>query len=105
MSRYTSEDSTIDGCFLKLSNAFERKDHGELLRKIENFKVLTHIYRIVEFILSYALAAVKYEDKISEMWQIFRGGRQDGVLSAFLFIVQRPKGKKELINRSNPYLA
>ena len=85
ISRYTSEGSTIYACFLDLSKAFERVDHGKLLRKIKKFKVPSHIYRMIEFILSYTRTSVKYEDEFSEIWQISRGVRQGGVLSAFLF--------------------
>ena len=60
-------------------------DYGKLLRKIEKHKAPTHIYRKIEFILSYTRAYVKCDDEFSKMWQISRGVRHGGVSSAFLF--------------------
>ena len=47
----------------------------------------THIYRIIESILSYTRTSLEYEDDLSEMWQTYRCVRQDGVLYAFSFIL------------------
>ena len=77
-------DSCIYGCLLDLSKAFERVDHRKLLKVLEG-RLPTFVVALIERILFCSKICVTYNECFSSSWNIVRGVRQGGVISAFLF--------------------
>ena len=77
-------DSCIYGCLLDLSKAFERVDHRKLLTVLER-RLPTFVVALIERILFCSKICVTYNECFSSSWNIVRGVRQGGVISAFLF--------------------
>ena len=85
--KYSTEGSTAYSCFLDISKAFERVNHGLLLEKRRLKCLSTHTIGLLEFFLSNSCISVKYANATSRSWEALRGFRQGGVLSAHLLII------------------
>ena len=84
ISKYISEGSTVYTSFLDLRKAFERVNHRKLL-KFKNLNVLPYILKILQVLFRNSQVSVKYGEIFSDKWNLERGVRQGGILSAFLF--------------------
>ena len=87
INKYISEGSPVYACFLDLSKAFERLTHDKLLDKLKEKSVPSYIINLINIMFLNSFVSVKYDDVISKKWNLKRGVRQGGVLSAFLFCV------------------
>ena len=87
INKYISEGSPVYACFLDLSKAFERLTHDKLLDKLKEKSVPSYIINLINIMFLNSFVSVKYDDAISKKWNLKRGVRQGGVLSAFLFCV------------------
>ena len=85
ISKYISEGSTVYTSFLDLSKAFERVNHRKLLVKLKNLNVPPYILKILLVLFRNSQVSVKYGEIFSDKWNLERGVRQGGILSAFLF--------------------
>ena len=85
--KYVSEGSTVYTSFLDLSKSFERVNHRKLLLKLKNFNVPPYILKILQVLFRNSQVSVKYGEIFSDKWNLERGVRQGGILSAFLFCV------------------
>jgi hypothetical protein len=78
---------SVFSCFLDLSKAFERVQHKFLLQILNDRKLPHHIVNIFSSIFSNSTAQVYFNGSFSNIWNITRGVRQGGIMSAFLFNV------------------
>ena len=85
LMKYKFEGSTVYCCFLDLSKAFERVKHDRLIDKLYTRYVPTYLISIIKNIFSGSSVSVLYEDEYSESWNLVRGVRQGGIISAYLF--------------------
>ena len=83
ISKYISEGSTVYTNFLDLSKAFERVNHRKLLLKLKNLNVPPYILKILQVLFRNSQVSVKYGEIFSDKWNLERGVRQGGILSAF----------------------
>ena len=87
INKYISEGSPVYACFLELSKAFERLTHDKMLDKLKEKSVPCYIINLINIMFLNSFVSVKYDDAVSKKWNLKRGVRQGGVLSAFLFCV------------------
>ena len=87
VGRYITEGSAVYACFLDMRKAFERVDHGRLLKKLESRNVPAYHLDLLRVMFINSYVSVKYNDAMSRKWNLKRGVRQGGILSAFLFYV------------------
>ena len=87
VSRYIFNSSSVYGCFLDASKAFDLVDHGKLFTKLCHrglpspiLCLLINWYSLQEF-------RVRWGDFYSEPFGVSNGVRQGGVLSPVLFAV------------------
>ena len=85
--KYNNEGSAIYACFLDMSKAFERVDHEILLRKLTESTLPRYIVNCIRSLLKNAVAHVSCNSADSRAWNITKGVRQGGVLSAHLFSI------------------
>ena len=85
LMKYKFEGSTVYCCFLDLSKAFERVKHDRLIDKLYTRNVPTYLISIIKNIFSGSSVSVLYEGEYSESWNLVRGVRQGGIISAYLF--------------------
>ena len=85
LMKYKYEGSTVYCCFLDLSKAFERVKHDRLIDKLYTRNVPTYLISIIKNIFSGSSVSVLYEGEYSESWNLVRGVRQGGIISAYLF--------------------
>ena len=85
LMKYKFEGSTVYCCFLYFSKAFERVKHVRLIDKLYTRNVPTYLISIIKNIFSGSSVSVLYEGEYSESWNLVRGIRQGGIISAYLF--------------------
>ena len=85
LMKYKFEGSTVYCCFLELSKAFERVKHDRLIDKLYTRYFPTYLISIIKNIFSGSSVSVLYEGEYSESWNLVRGVRQGGIISAYLF--------------------
>ena len=82
---YTHSHSSVYGCFLDISKAFDTVDHSIMINELHKRGVPVCFVNIIEHWYNNQFVSVKYNDSLSQEWQISNGVRQGGVLSGFLF--------------------
>ena len=87
VSRYCLNGSTVFGCFLDASKAFDRVDHSLLFKKLLNKDLPPAVVRILLTWYTDQKAGVMWNGSISHKFSISNGVRQGGVLSPILFTV------------------
>ena len=97
ISNYVEDGSTIYACFLDMSKAFERINHSILLQKLQISTLPEFVVNAIHSILSNGCAKVSCHGKESDEWNILKGARQGGVLSAQLFNIYVDEILRELL--------
>ena len=87
ISRYCKNGSTVHGCFLDASKAFDRVDHSLLFKKLLQRKLSPVVVRILLTWYMNQRAGVLWNGSFSHRFSISNGVRQGGVLSPILFTV------------------
>jgi hypothetical protein len=87
VSRYIFNGSTVLGCFLDASKAFDLVDHGKLFSKLQHRGLPTPILRFLVNWYSLQEMRVRWGGCLSEPFGVSNGVRQGGVLSPVLFAV------------------
>ena len=87
LRNYIQKKNVVYGCFMDMSRAFERVNHNLLISKIRASNIPVFIANIVQSILSSSSACVNFNGHFSNNWQLSRGVRQGGVLSAHLYSI------------------
>ncbi len=82
---YRSKSSPIYICFLDASKAFDRVNHGILLKKLINRNLPNIVIRILHVWYSCQCFYVKWGFRISSPFPATNGVRQGGILSPVLF--------------------
>ena len=98
---YTDQGSTIYACFLDLSKAFERINHSLLLQKLHETTLPKHIINAIEIMLSSGSVKVNSHGCFSQEWNIAKGARQGGVLSALLFNIYVDSILQEMLRQDH----
>ena len=73
--------------FLRFSKAFERVNHRKLLLKLKKLNVPPTILKVLQVLFRNSQVSVKYLEIFSDKWNLERGVKEGGILSAFLFCV------------------
>ena len=87
IGRYTMNDSTVYGCFLDASKAFDRVNHTVLFHKLLEKKLSPGILRTLLFWYSEQKVSVRWNNFSSNEFTVSNGVRQGGVLSPILFTI------------------
>ena len=87
ISRYCNNGSTVHGCFLDASKAFDRVDHSVLFKKLLQRNLSPVVVRILLTWYMDQIAGVLWSGSFSYKLSISNGVRQGGVLSPILFTV------------------
>ena len=87
LRNYIQKKNVVYGCFMDMSRAFERVNHNLLISKIRASNIPVFIANIVQSILSSSSARVNFNGQFSNNWQLSRGVRQGGILSAYLYSI------------------
>ena len=87
ISRYCNNGSTVHGCFLDASKAFDRVDHSILFKKLLQRNLSPVVVRILLTWYMDQRAGVLWNGSFSYKFSISNGVRQGGVLSPILFTV------------------
>ena len=87
IARYCNNGSTVHGCFLDASKAFDRVDHSLLFRKLLQRHLSPVVVRILLSWYMNQRATVLWNGSLSHKFSISNGVRQGGVLSPILFTI------------------
>ena len=85
IGRYNVHDSTVYGCFLDASKAFDRVDHSLLFDKLLKRKLSLVVARTLLAWYSQQKVSISWNSSLSDKFSITNGVRQGGVLSPILF--------------------
>ena len=87
IGRYNVHDSTVYGCFLDASKAFDRVDHSLLFDKLLKGKLSPVVARTLLAWYSQQKVSISWNSSLSDKFSITNGVRQGGVLSPILFTI------------------
>ena len=87
INEYVSGGSSVHTCFIDLSKAFERVNHTILINKLVLLGLPAYFIEILKSIFSGSSVSVHWQGVLSRQWNVCRGVRQGGVLSAYLFVL------------------
>ena len=87
ISRYIHNCSSVHGCFLDASKAFDLVDHGILFQKLIDRGLPLAIIRFLSSWYSSQMMRVRWDKSLSNSFSVSNGVRQGGVLSPILFSV------------------
>ena len=87
ISRYIHNGSSVHGCFLDASKAFDLVDHGILFQKLIDRGLPLAIVRFLSSWYSSQMMRVRWDKSLSNSFSVSNGVRQGGVLSPILFSV------------------
>ena len=87
ISRYTFNGSSVYGCFLDVSKAFDRVDYNILFEKLSHRSLPPVVVRLLQYWYSKQTMSTKWKSSRSESFGVSNGVRQGGVLSPILFTV------------------
>ena len=97
VSRYINNGSKVLGCFLDVSKAFDKVDHGLLFQKLEERGLPPTILNFLIQWYSTQKMSVQWSHNChSSGFSVSNGVRKGGVLSPFLFAVYLDSLLKEL---------
>ena len=87
VSRYIHRGSSVLGCFLDASKAFDLVDHGMLFDKLLTRGLPVSIVRFLSSWYYAQQMCVRWNSSVSDSFHVSNGVRQGGVLSPMLFAV------------------
>ena len=87
VGRYCYNDSSVYGCFLDASKAFDRVDHLLLFNKLLHRNLPPAVVRVLLAWYTDQKAGVRWNGSLSNKFSISNGVRQGGVLSPILFTI------------------
>ena len=87
ISRYIHNGSSVHGCFLDASKAYDLVDHGILFQKLIDRGLPLAIVRFLSSWYSSQMMRVRWDKSLSNSFSVSNGVRQGGVLSPILFSV------------------
>ena len=87
IGRYNVHDSTVYGCFLDASKAFDRVGHSLLFDKLLKRKLSPVVARTLLAWYSQQKVSISWNSSLSDKFSITNGVRQGGVLSPILFTI------------------
>ena len=87
VSRYIHRGSSVLGCFLDASKAFDLVDHGMLFDKLLTRGLPISIVRFLSSWYYAQQMCVRWNSSVSDSFHVSNGVRQGGVLSPMLFAV------------------
>ena len=87
VSHYCYNDSSVYGCFLDASKAFDRVDHLLLFNKLLRRNLPPAVVRVLLAWYTDQKAGVRWNGSLSNKFSISNGVRQGGVLSPILFTI------------------
>jgi hypothetical protein len=96
IQKYRNLNSTMFLCFLDASKAFDRVNHAKLFQKLVQRGTPGYLVRILIYWYSHQTMVVRWDDAISEPFQVSNGVRQGGILSPYLFNVYMDDLSKKL---------
>ena len=82
---YINSDSSVYGCFIDITKAFDSVDHNMLLEKLTETGVPNIFVNFIKFWYSNQKVRVRFGSSLSRPWMICNGVRQGGVLSSLFF--------------------
>lgn len=85
IDQYIRGGSTVYGCLLDCTKAFDTVEHSRLFEKLLEAGVPRIIVRLLIFIYRNQTASVRWNSQTSEEFQIINGVRQGAVISPILF--------------------
>ena len=85
INKYVSGGSSVHTYFIDLSNAFERVNI--LINKFVLLGLPAYFIEVLKSIFSGSSVSVHWQGVLSRQWNVCRGVRQGGVLSAYLFVL------------------
>ena len=100
INKYVSGGSSVHTCFIDLSKAFERVNHTILINKLVLLGLPAYFTEILKSIFSGSSVSVHWQGVLSRQWNVCRGVRQGGVLSAYLFVLYFDDILKEISSMS-----
>ena len=83
VARYAFNESSVFGCFLDASKAFDRVNHAALSQKLLKRNLSPVILRTLLYWYSEQKVMVRWNNSNSEKFPVSNGVRQDGVLLLF----------------------
>ena len=87
VERFTRNGSTVNLCAIDLTKAFDKTNHHALLIKLMNRKMPVELLDLLTRWYSNCWSCIKWNNVISDFFQIKFGVRQGSVLSPYLFAV------------------
>ena len=87
IGHYCFKGSSVFGCFLDASKAFDRVSHLKLFNRLLEKNLPPTIIRLLFFWYKDQKSSVLWNKTLSEKFSVSNGVRQGGVLSPILFIV------------------
>ena len=87
ISRYIHSGSSVHGCFLDASKAFDLVDHSLLFQKLIDRGLPLPVVRFLSSWYSSQMMKVRWDKSLSSPFHVSNGVRQGGVLSPVLFSV------------------
>ena len=100
INAYSAANNSVYSCFIDLSKAFERINHRILFTKLRNKGVPEFLIEILSSIFSQSVVSVHWQGIFSKEWNVSKGARQGGVLSALLFVLYFDDILTEISNMS-----
>ena len=82
---YINSDTSVYGCFIDITKAFDSVDHHILLEKLIDAGIPNIFVNFIKFWYSNQKVRVKFGNALSRPWMICNGVRQGGILSSLFF--------------------
>ena len=85
IDNYLRNGSTVYGCLLDCTKAFDTVEHSKLFQKLLDAEVPKIIIRLLIVIYRQQTANVRWKNQVSERFEIRNGVRQGAVISPLFF--------------------
>lgn len=76
VTKYRKQNSTMHLCFLDASKAFDRINHGKLLKKLHQRQVPPYLIRAIQFWYTHQTVRVRWGSVLSDPFLVTNGVRQ-----------------------------
>ena len=84
---YSAANNSVYSCFIDLSKVFERINHRILFTKLRNKGGPEFLIEILSSIFSQSVVSVHWQGIFLKEWNVSKGARKGGVLSALFFLI------------------